>query len=447
MSSILTHPADALAQVFDLLSEVEGVDEIVRRCRSERAAEIDGLRARVVAEAALPEMDAAADTESLVVALLALDAALAEASPDTRTSSGGLPEIWGRWCRAGRFDSGNIEGAVLPRRSRSDRAGPPEELADALEYTVRVRPEVWSQVAFVKVSATLELKGNARQRLSVAVAPVSEDLDDFRIDEIDDDGELAYSIAPAPPIEARIPELLAALDDAGAAVAVLPESMLDNDAVDLWRETCRSARRDSELRWILIGTGPVGPGSPPPNRALLLDRGSGRVIGTQDKRRRYNIADHSIDQYGMRGVLPTAGDHTEYIERGRTLTVVESSAGRFCVLICEDIHHALREDFELIRSVAPSHVLVPVFAREILRHDWMANDRSSLGEVTGAGVVVSNSLAVARRRSEGGLIDPRYENEWGSALFLMPYHPGRNEDPVRADHAMDVRVGYLLPGL
>ena len=77
--------------------------------------------------------------------LLGLDAALAHANPLFGAAAPpALTEYALRYAESGRFDSGAIAGALLPRFARPGRRGQlPDDLADAFGSVVRVNPAAW----------------------------------------------------------------------------------------------------------------------------------------------------------------------------------------------------------------------------------------------------------------------------------------------------------------
>ena len=300
---------------------------------------------------------------------------------------------------------------------------------------VRVSEGTWGRVELVVAAGRIDLPGSARAPALVACAPALDNFVEFSVTESGTPGKLKYRLAPGDIPPDRIPTLLNALDASGASLAVLPEGIIDDDQLLRWSSTLQDVDLPSPpvLRWLLVGTGPVGGADPPTNCAVLMDRFYGTKVAMQKKRARFTLADHNIDNYRLRHHLPTAGAHAEDIEQGQRLTVIESSAGRFCILICEDADR-LMQDGSLLLEIAPTHIIVPIFSREIKRHDWVDNDAAKLADQLGAGVIVSNSLAIARAREADG----EDLGEWGTCLFVMPYHPTRPDALHRSDSVTDV---------
>jgi predicted amidohydrolase len=153
----------------------------------------------------------------------------------------------------------------------------------------------------------------------------------------------------------------------------------------------------------VAGTGPVEDGSADHrsvNRAVVLSRG-GRVLATQDKRHGFTLTHGQIASWGLEPDLgPEA--RAESLAKRRHLTVLESTIGRFCVLVCEDLGRAV-EDGTLVAEVGSSHILAPVLSKPTLPHYWEHSDAKTWASAIGANTVVANSLVIAEAMARAGL--------------------------------------------
>lgn len=420
MSTVLD-PADAFVELYDQLT---GTDESAIAAALGRSADIDEVRTTVLAQGGLPD-DLGAEP---LITLFGLDDSLLTVMTELNRASdtnrhGLLRQVQKRLLRSRRLDSGAHGGALLPRRAAATRQGPPDYLVDALVSCVRVPPAEWARVRFVALPGRADLPPKHRltaSQLSVATLAGAESFDQFDIGPVTRAGTLGYKLAPNPAKfdAARVAELVSSIDGSGAQVAVLPEGLLDDAVLAEWRTALRSSHK-SACRWVLLGSGPVGGGVPPANRAVLVDRFSGKSLLEQDKRGRFNLRPDHIEHYEMKALLPADEMHVEDIAIGTELVVLESAVGRFCVLVCEDLAR-LVQDGSFLRAVGPSHVLVPIFSSEILRKEWEEKNANDLSRQIGSTVVVVNSLAVPlARETAGNLVG----DEWWSSFVQIAHDP------------------------
>ncbi|MFC8126844.1 hypothetical protein [Streptomyces sp. NPDC057302] len=239
---------------------------------------------------------------------------------------------------------------------------------------------------------------SGKKAIPIGSAPLLETYDDLQFDFHAVDGITFYKVSPRDErLCDRIDHVVKNLDDSGAEIGVMPESALSPALLDHWATHFDKDPEGSRLRWVLLGTGPLGEGEPPPNRAVLVDRSTGETILTHDKMHGFTMGKGQADRWQ----LPVRTEHetaAEYLERGDVVTVAETAIGRVAVLICEDIKQST--DWEApLRAFGVSHLFVPLLSspisRKIPRWDRLAAERCV--EVIGAWVVLANSLAVGAR--------------------------------------------------
>lgn len=134
--------------------------------------------------------------------------------------------------------------------------------------------------------------------------PLLERFEDITIDFRTDEGD-GYTCRMAandsPELRERIRNALHQLDASGAVLGVVPEVTLTDPLLDLWKSLLReTADGTQELRWVLVGTGPLGGHEPPVNRAVLLDRWSGETLLTQDKLTQFSISRRQLEDWRIR---------------------------------------------------------------------------------------------------------------------------------------------------
>ena len=122
------------------------------------------------------------DPRQAFATLLGLDAALAHANPLSGVAAPpALTEYALRYAEAGRFDSGALPGALLPRFARPGRRGQlPDDLADAFGSVVRVDATRWEACDHVALPARSRLTRPEREAgLRVATAPMIREPDEL----------------------------------------------------------------------------------------------------------------------------------------------------------------------------------------------------------------------------------------------------------------------------
>jgi predicted amidohydrolase len=350
--------------------------------------------------------------------LQGIDNALLHAHPHTGShDTAGLTAIAVRYAATGKFNTDAVAGALLPRFAfpADDEDLAVERLADAMTAAVRVPSEAWEMTDHTKIATRSDFHRLDRENgIVFGCVPFVEDLDelDWERRRIGEGDYFRASVIASEEIKERIAKVLALLDRQGAMVGVVPEACLSDQVLEWWRQAITGNRppRDSRLRWIFVGTGPIGDGEPPANTGLLLDRYTGDVLMTQDKLYPFLLGGEQIEAWGLAAYVGEAKAR-EDIRRGESVTIAETGLGRLSVLICEDLARTM-ELGPPLRSHGLSHAIAPVFSNTIQPHHWEHNKAKEYADQVGTQVVVANSRAVGRARGE---------ETFGTALAHSPH--------------------------
>src|SRR5688500_12072453 len=122
------------------------------------------------------------DAGQTFAVLLGLDAALAHANPLFGAATPpALAEYALRYAESGRFDSGALSGALLPRFARPGRRGQlPDDFADAFGSVVRVNPAAWDACDHIALPARSRLTRPEREAgLRVSTTPMIREPDEL----------------------------------------------------------------------------------------------------------------------------------------------------------------------------------------------------------------------------------------------------------------------------
>jgi hypothetical protein len=408
--------ADLFALLFDELPEEPfrdplAIDDLLRAPENlKRVDEIAqaALTGSLDLEALAAELDQADSFVARLVVLRGLDEALASANPWTdNTRARQLDALRELFLRTGNLTSDSVVGALLPRRTQPGRPiVAPSRPMDAFVHVLRVSPAIWAQTTFAIAPRgldfdDLELGGG----LVVGCAPLLERLEEMTVTLLPNTPPYrSYSIEPnrTPQLERRITELLAVLDRSDALIAMLPELVLSPTLLDYWRDLLINTPRspDSRLRWLFVGTGHFleDGHARPYNRGYLLERDSGIVLLQQEKMAEFTLRPRQLAEWGLEDMLGNK-ELVEAIALGTTLHVLESRAGRFAFLICEDLGRIPAFGPHVI-ELGVSHIFTPVFADVTQAWYWEHQRAREYLEEVAAHVVVVNSLVVRNRRLE-----------------------------------------------
>src|SRR3954467_2355747 len=238
-----------------------------------------GATAAAVEQAALggrPVATPEGSRETFAV-LLGLDAALAHANPLLgEAAPPPLTEYALRYVESGRFDSGSLPGALLPRFARPGRRGQlPDDLADAFGSVVRVNSAGWDACDHAALAARSRLTRPEREAgLRVAAAPMIREPDELDWQVEERSGLRFYRIRPADrePTRARVERVIAAWDEQDVAIGVAPELSLSRPLLERWQVALRERVRaaTSRLRLVVAGSGGGDRPPPPPDEGATL---------------------------------------------------------------------------------------------------------------------------------------------------------------------------------
>jgi len=424
-----TDPADVFVQLYDRVSAMVFRSDALDAWFEDRAF---WTTAESVTQACLKEgvldpgwvSQVVVEGQMFELAVLAgIDDALVLVSPwSTASDQGALVRMWGRYLTTGRL---NLEtpGALLPRRSYPGRPMSGKEKHHYFRV-VRVSPHLWSK-SYANVVVTSDKDPFLAPGVPVRVAfvPVLASYDDLKIDMFEDRrGRLRYSISPRREVLDRLPAVLDALDRSGAQLGILPEGCLSEEIYQEWRRVLGTRRlgwrSKSQLRWLLLGSGPVGGQG---NRAVLVDRG-GHELLRQDKLADFTLTDYQVVTWGIPDPPEKATEKGatifEDIRRDVMFSTLDGFLGRIAVLVCESLSRWPGGRHDEIIEPGPSHVLAPVFSKPVRPDGWEKAESDHLANLVGSWVMVANSLVTERKLRADGDKDPGFSclvsGPWGS---------------------------------
>jgi predicted amidohydrolase len=417
--------ADLFCELFDRLdpSEFRAAGE---------AWLVDPKAAATVAAAEQAALDggpvAAPDgARQAFAVLLGLDAALGHANPAFgAVAPPSLTEYALRYAESGRFDSGALPGALLPRFARPGRRGQlPDDLADAFGSVVRVNAAAWDACDHAALPARSRLTRSDREAgLRVATAPMIRAPDELEWEVEERSGMRFYRIRPADrePTRARVERVIAAWDEQDVTIGVAPELSLSRVLLERWQVALREREgaRASRLRLVVAGSGNLDGSSPPVNEAVLLDGRTGDVLVRQRKVHPFNFGQQDLELWGLTDRLTAPID--EDLSRGERVCVVEAGGARLAILVCEDLAR-LHAFAAALHAHGVSLLLVPVFARPTKDRRWERARAEVYSDAIGSTVVVANSLVIAEIL--------RTPTPVGTAIAVAPGHAaiGHSSEP------------------
>lgn len=332
-----------------------------------------------------------------------------------------------------RLDTGAHGGMLLPRLVTRNRPGNlPEEPREAFRAVLRVSEDACGCVEHrvVPVASRPHRRDLARG-LTIGCAPLVSDPNDLRYDVRESGAGRFYRIAPGATerIAARVEHVLDRFVAANVQLAVMPELVLSPELLEIWTQSLRD-RDVGALRLVLAGSGDVAGGDRPVNEAVLLDARSGRELGRHRKLFPFNMTREQLTRLGLADRL--GGEPIdEDIARGERATLFDLGGMRIAVLICEDLNRV--EDLARhLREFGISHLLIPVFDRELKDRRWVRTRADVYVASTGATVVVSNSLVV-----------PTLTAATGAATSLVTGPAVQEALMLRAADATDVTTAVL----
>jgi predicted amidohydrolase len=337
--------------------------------------------------------------EQTFAVLLGLDGALAHANPLLGGAAPpALTEYALRYVEAGRLDSGDLPGALLPRFARPGRSGQlPDDLADAFGSVVRVSARDWETCDHRALPARSRLTRPDREAgLRVATAPMIREPDELEWEVEERSGVRFYRIHPADrePTRARVEKVIAAWDEQDVGIGIAPELCLSPVLLERWQAALgeREGAAASRLRLVVAGSGNLAGSSPPANEAVLLDASTGEMLVRQHKVHPFNFSQGDLELWGLADRLTAPID--EDLSRGERVCVVEAGGARLAILVCEDLAR-LHMFAAALHAHGVSLILVPVFARPTKDRRWERSRAEVYSDAIGSSVVVANSLVMA----------------------------------------------------
>jgi predicted amidohydrolase len=408
--------ADLFCELFDRLdaAEFHAAGETWMRDSEVEAAATEAERAALAGE---PVATHEGGRLTFAV-LLGLDAALAHANPVLGgPAPPALTEYALRFAESGRFDSGALPGALLPRFARPGRRGQlPDDLADAFGSVVRVSAAQWDACDHTALPARCRLTRPEREAgLRVATVPMFRDPDELEWEVEERSGVRFYRIHPADRehVRGRVERVIAAWDEQDVTIGVVPELCLSRALLEHWQAALREREGagTSRLRLVVAGSGNVNGSAPPTNEALLLDARTGEELARQSKVHPFNFSPEDVELWGLGDRLTAPID--EDLRRGERVTVVEAGGARLAILVCEDLAR-LHAFAGALHAHGVSLILVPVFARPTKDRRWERARAEVYSDAIGSNVVVANSLVIAEIL---GMTAPV-----GTAIAVAPGH-------------------------
>ncbi len=408
--------ADLFCELFDRLDADFDAEPVMADATV--AATATAVEQAVLAGEPVPE-----DGDFAV--LLGLDSALAHANPLLGGAAPpSLTEYALRYAESGRFDSGAVPGALLPRFARPGRRGQlPDELAAAFGSVVRVDAAGWDACDHLALPARSRLTRPEREAgLRVATSPMIRAPEELHWEVEERSGLRFYRIHPADrePTRARIEKVIAAWDEQGVAIGVAPELCLSAALLEHWQAALRERSGTSALRLVMAGSGNLDGAHPPANEAVLLDARTGEVLVRQRKIHPFNFSSDDLELWGLTDRL--TGPVDEDLSRGRRVCVVEAGGARLAILVCEDLAR-LHAFAAALHAHGVSLLLVPVFARPTKDRRWERARAEVYSDAIGSNVVVANSLVIAEILGS--------ETPVGTAIAVAPGQAavGRSSEP------------------
>jgi predicted amidohydrolase len=439
-----TDPANLFTQLYDQLPdgpfgnrEVTGWD---------RDPEVTRLAAQVyewvldqgaISPGDLGRILEGAGHRGVFAVLQGLDWALAHVNPFSAVfDHGKLTPLAVRYAETGQLNDASVtDGALLPRCAYPGR--PRGGISKALFFGVnRVPPQIWGQVQYERIKARHDLHFGPDRPVVIGCAPILETFADVLLEFSEQDGSSVFRLGPvdSQALRDRIDAVVQNLDESGARIGVMPEGALSDTLLAYWRAVgYATADRGKSLRWLLVGSGPLGAADPPPNRAVLLDRWTGDILLAQDKLSCFTLTSEQTADWKL-AERPINGAAAEYMTQGSAVSVRESSLGRLAVMICEDLTQSDGWEREIL-AYGVSHLLVPIFSKPIMQYRWEQAAAERQINNMGSWIVIANSLVVAQALGNSMMNGDRHT--------CLVAGPG---DPSRANYRYDLQFGTAEAG-
>jgi predicted amidohydrolase len=390
------------------------------------------------------------EAKLIAARLFGIDAALAEVHPsrgDPLSLCNGLLHVAERYRCTGSLSSSEVQGGLLPRFTEP-QSGPPDRVADLFATVLRVSEQTRRAVRVLlppdPAAPSAFRSWDPGRGIRIACAGLVSEADElrWRTCRRGDHDHFAVEVESSAALRARVEQILKRIDRAGAQIAVLPESTLSPELLEVWTQAIRRRRAGSELRLLLPGTGNLAGTDPPSNTAVLLDGQTGDEIMRVQKRNRFRLQADQRTGYGLGD--KDAGAISEDLDAGEAgpLTVLDLPIGRLAILICEDLA-ATERYLGPLTEVGASLILSPVLSRPPGGdYRWEQRRAESYASRPGGTVVISNSLALSLRLGStlpastslvvsrhGAQLAKTRTGEDLSVFELLPGTPPRLVDP------------------
>ena len=334
---------------------------------------------------------------------------------DLASADHGVVLVKGGWC------------GLLPKNDTFD---------ECFESLTWVSPSVWGRINFRHLRRSEDFwAGGVDESLRIGCVPFVNSIDELSIEARDERDRRWYEVRPRSALTRRLEATLEGLDRSGCHIGLLPESCLDDALLDQWRDLVLSTARPiddgSVLRWIVLGSGPVGQRAGwPPNRLIVIDRDTGEQVASHDKNNPYTMTDEDVRSLGLESLLP--GPLGEYMDEGTTIDVVSSRFGRIVFEICEDLDRT-EDNLSVLRSLRPHLLLVSVLSSYLVDHEtqrpywkWEAQRAHQHSTKVGCATVVCTSLVFPRQAYRGKVL-PK------SIVTSILFPPARGSRSVSPD--------------
>jgi hypothetical protein len=395
-----TDPADLFVHLYDAVPEAVFLGDEAARLSEDKdvRAETERVTRAVLAtgevDAQMWDLPADSSHDSVAFArLIGLDNVLRHVHPKSvAPPPRSLRRLAARQISTGRFNSDEKDGLLLPRLV--GYGAPPHRPHKHESFSViRIAPQSLDKVEFTSIPNVHLPTLRRDDQLTVACLPFLNSADDIMFATEARFGIVRYQLAPSssPDLIERIDPAIESLDQSGAVIGLLPEGALSGALLDVWKKRLRATSgRRSNLAIVIVGSGPVTDGKPPPNRAVALTR-HGQELWSQDKLCDFTLVSAATKQWGFADIH--GQNAFEDITRGEKLVVVETNAGRFAILICEDLQrsdtrHVVPRDFGV------THIFSPVFDAPLDEKRWERFAAERHLQWGGSRVAVSNSRVV-----------------------------------------------------
>jgi predicted amidohydrolase len=127
-------------------------------------------------------------------------------------------------------------------------------------------------------------------------------------------------------------------------------------------------------------------------------------VSRQSKRRRFELTPEQVEKYGLSKQLSVDRKLEEAIGIGTVSRVLETSAGRYAVVVCEDLAHVGTVGSDVLKS-GTSLMLCPELSSELREKDWEHRHAGALQSSRHPiKVVIANSLAIPRAQGMDGQV-------------------------------------------